>query len=24
MYNKERYRPTYSNKERLPVFLTHP
>ena len=24
MYNKERYRPTYSDKEHLPVFLTHP
>jgi 6-phosphofructokinase 1 len=24
MYNKERYRPTYSDKEGLPVFLTHP
>jgi len=24
MYNTERYRPTYSSKEGLPVFLTHP
>ena len=23
MYNTERYRPTYTNKEGLPVFLTH-
>jgi ATP-dependent phosphofructokinase / diphosphate-dependent phosphofructokinase len=23
MYNKERYRPSYTNKEGLPVFLTH-
>jgi 6-phosphofructokinase 1 len=22
MYNKERYRPDYSNKEGLPIFLT--
>jgi ATP-dependent phosphofructokinase / diphosphate-dependent phosphofructokinase len=24
MYNTERYRPTYTSKEGLPVFLTHP
>ncbi|MBV9940040.1 MAG: hypothetical protein JO150_16160, partial [Acidobacteriaceae bacterium] len=23
MYNTERYRPSYTNKEGLPVFLTH-
>ena len=23
MYNTERYRPTYTSKEGLPVFLTH-
>ena len=24
MFNTERYRPTYTSKEGLPVFLTHP
>jgi len=23
MFNTERYRPSYTNKETLPVFLTH-
>jgi 6-phosphofructokinase 1 len=23
MFNKERYRPSYANKETLPLFLTH-